>query len=294
MRQKRAPLPAWFKTRLPEAGAQAKRFAHTTASAAALHTVCEEAKCPNRASCWSKGTATFMVAGKSCTRNCRFCSVEHLHAPPPPDPEEPARLAEAIAGLGIDYAVITVVNRDDLSDGGAAHCRACLDAVHARSPDTGLELLGSDLAGSETALASLLDGAPLRVFAHNIETVERLTPNVRDRKASFKTSLRILEAAKELRPDLLTKSSLMLGLGETQADIEHAMRALRGADADLLTLGQYLAPTPQHYPVLSFPSPAQFDEWKELALGMGFKAVASGPLVRSSYHAGDLYKEACG
>ncbi|MBL7016238.1 MAG: lipoyl synthase [Kiritimatiellales bacterium] len=292
VKQKRASLPGWFKTRLPEAGTQAKTFAHTTRSASSLHTVCEEAKCPNRTSCWSKGTATFMVAGKSCTRSCRFCSVDHLHAPPPPDFDEPARLADAIAGLKLDYVVITVVNRDDLPDGGALHYRACLDAVNAAAPDTGLELLGSDLAGDEDALALLLDGAPLKVFAHNVETVERLTPNIRDRKASFRVSLRTLEAAKELRPDLLTKSSLMVGLGESHKDVEQTMRDLRGVGVDLLTLGQYLAPTPRHYPVLSFPTPAQFDEWKELALGMGFKAVASGPLVRSSYHAGDLYREA--
>jgi len=161
IRQKRAPLPTWFKTRLPEAGQSTQTFAKTTASAKALHTVCEEAKCPNRSACWSRGTATFMVAGKSCTRNCRFCSVEHQHTPPPLDTNEPLRLAEAIAELNIDYAVITVVNRDDLSDGGALHYRACLDAVHARSPETGLELLGSDLAGDEKALAALLDGAPL-------------------------------------------------------------------------------------------------------------------------------------
>ena len=292
IRQKREPLPGWFKTRLPEAGEQTKILADTTASARPLHTVCEEAKCPNRTSCWSKGTATFMVAGQSCTRNCRFCSVKHLHAPPPPDVDEPARLADAIAGLKLDYVVITVVNRDDLPDGGALHYRACLDAVHAFSPDTGLELLGSDLNGNEDALELLLNDAPLKVFAHNVETVERLTPNIRDRKASFTTSLRILEASKELRPDLMTKSSLMVGLGESDRDVEDTLKALRAVDVDLLTIGQYLAPTPQHYPVLSFPTPGKFDEWKALALDMGFKAVASGPLVRSSYHAGDLYKEA--
>jgi lipoic acid synthetase len=292
IRKKRAPLPPWFKTRLPQAGEPAKTFASTTASAAPLNTVCEEAKCPNRTSCWSKGTATFMVAGKTCTRNCRFCSVEHQHAPPPPDADEPARLAEAIAALKLDYAVITVVNRDDLNDGGALHYRACLDAVHQLSPQTGLELLGSDLAGNEKALALLLDGAPLNVFAHNVETVERLTPNVRDRKASFNVSLRILEAAKELRPDLLTKSSLMVGLGETDRDVTDTLKALCAAGVDLLTIGQYLAPTPHHYPVLSFPNPGKFDEWKAEALDLGFRAVASGPLVRSSYHAGDLYKEA--
>ena len=292
IRRKRAPLPDWFKTQLPQAGAPAKTFARTTSSAHSLHTVCEEAKCPNQASCWSQGTATFMVAGKSCTRNCRFCSVDHQHAPPPPDFDEPTRLAEAIAELNLNYAVITVVNRDDLSDGGALHYRACLDAVHTYAPSTGLELLGSDLAGDEDALQLLLDGAPLKVFAHNVETVERLTPNIRDRKASFKTSLRILEASKELRPDLMTKSSLMVGLGETDRDIEETLRALRAVDVDLLTLGQYLAPTPAHYPVLSFPTPTQFDEWKTLALHLGFRAVASGPLVRSSFQAGDLYFQA--
>ena len=293
IRKKRAPLPDWFKTQLPIAGSQTQILARTTTSASGLNTVCEEAKCPNLSSCWSRGTATFMVAGKSCTRNCRFCSVEHQHAPPPPDSEEPARLADAIAELGIQYAVITVVNRDDLPDGGASHYSACLDAIHQRVPKTGLEFLGSDLAGNEDALALLLDGAPLKVFAHNVETVERLTSNVRDRKASFSVSIRILQAAKELRSDIMTKSSLMLGLGEDEQDVERTLQALRDADVDLLTLGQYLAPTPKHYPVLSFPSPTQFKEYKQLALNMGFKAVASGPLVRSSFHAGDLYQEAC-
>jgi lipoic acid synthetase len=154
-------------------------------------------------------------------------------------------------------------------------------------------LLGSNLNGNEEALALLLAGAPLKVFAHNIETVERLTPNVRDRKASFRVSLRILKAAKELRPDLMTKSSLMVGLGETDRDMTDAFNALRDNGVELLTIGQYLAPTPKHYPVLSFPTPEKFDEWREEALALGFRAVASGPLIRSSYHAGDLYKEIC-
>lgn len=292
IRRKREPLPSWFKTKLPEAGAPSQSLNRTTQVASSLHTVCEEAKCPNRTSCWSSGTATFMVAGQHCTRNCRFCSVDYLAAPPPPDAEEPARLAEAIAALNLEYVVITVVNRDDLPDGGAAHYRACLDAVHQRSPKTGLELLGSDLSGNETALQALLHNAPLKVFAHNVETVERLTPNIRDRKASFAVSLRILEASKELRPDVMTKSSLMLGLGENANDVKQCLHSLRNAGVDLLTLGQYLAPTAKHYPILSFPTPAQFAEWKEIALQMGFKAVASGPLVRSSYRGGELYQEA--
>jgi lipoic acid synthetase len=234
-----------------------------------------------------------MIAGQSCTRDCRFCSVDHDRRPPPPDPSEPQQLADAIAQMKLDYAVITVVNRDDLADGGAAHYRACLDAVHARRPDVGLELLCSDLNGNQKALADLLEGAPLNVFAHNVETVERLTPNVRDRKASFAVSIQTLEKAKTLRPDLMTKSSLMLGLGETDEDLTAALKALRGAGVELLTLGQYLAPTRAHYPVLSFVTPEKFKEWERTAQELGFLGVASGPLVRSSFHAGDLYRSAC-
>lgn len=286
-------LPAWFRKDLP-AGGGVKTFGETanTVHRNKLFTVCEEAKCPNRHDCWSKGTATFMIAGQTCTRACRFCSVEHDRRPPPPDPDEPQRLAEAVTGMNIDYAVITVVNRDDLPDGGAAHYRACLDALHAKVPDIGIELLCSDLNGNEGALADLLNGAPLKVFAHNVETVERLTPNVRDRKASFKTSIRILEKAKQLRPDLMTKSSLMVGLGETDEDVLAALNALRGAGVELLTIGQYLAPTRKHYPVLSFVHPEKFAEYEQLALELGFKAAACGPLVRSSFHAGDLYRAA--
>lgn len=287
-------LPAWFRKDLP-AGGGVKIFGETanTVHRNKLFTVCEEAKCPNRHDCWSKGTATFMIAGQTCTRACRFCSVEHDRRPPPPDLDEPQRLAEAVAGMSIDYAVITVVNRDDLPDGGATHYRACLDALHQKVPDIGIELLCSDLNGNEAALADLLQGAPLTVFAHNVETVERLTPNVRDRKASFKTSIRILEKAKHLRPDLMTKSSLMVGLGETDDDVTASLKALRGAGVELLTIGQYLAPTRKHYPVLSFVHPEKFAEYEQLALELGFKAAACGPLVRSSFHAGDLYRSAC-
>ena len=290
----RPRLPAWFRSCLPEAGAGTQTLTATsvTVETQALHTVCEEAKCPNLNSCWSRGTATFMIAGNSCTRSCRFCSVDHKHRPPPPDPDEPQRLAEAIEKMALDYAVITVVNRDDLPDGGAAHYRACVDALHTRRPALGIELLCSDLSGNEQALAHLLDGAPLSVFAHNIETVERLTPNVRDPKASFQTSLKMLKKAKELRPDLMIKSSLMVGLGETEADLTAALKALRGAGVELLTIGQYLAPTAAHYPVLSFVPPETFERWKKLSLDLGFRAAACGPLVRSSYKAGDLYKKA--
>jgi lipoic acid synthetase len=287
-------LPAWFRKNLP-AGGGVKIFGDTAnrVHLNKLFTVCEEAKCPNRHDCWSKGTATFMIAGQTCTRACRFCSIEHDRRPPPPDPDEPQRLAEAIAGMSLEYAVITVVNRDDLADGGAAHYRACIDTLQAALPTLAIELLCSDLNGNEAALASLLKGAPLTVFAHNIETVERLTPNVRDRKASFQTSIRILEKAKQVRPDLMTKSSLMVGLGETDEDVRASLSALRGAGVELLTIGQYLAPTLKHYPVLSFVHPEKFAEYEQLALELGFKAAACGPLVRSSFHAGDLYRSAC-
>ena len=195
-----------------------------------------------------RGTATFMVAGKECTRGCRFCAVETLREPAAPDAHEPRHLADAIAAMGLSYAVITVVNRDDLPDGGASHYRACLDAVHARMPHVGLELLCSDLAGNEAALAELLDGAPLQVFAHNVETVERLTSEVRDPRASFAQSLRILEAAKELQPGLVSKSSIMLGMGESGTELEEAFRALRDVGVELLTLGQYLAPGSGYHP----------------------------------------------
>lgn len=291
--RKRPPLPPWFRVRLPS-GDRLKTFQGTDAAVHdnQLHTVCEEAHCPNIHDCWSRGTATFMIAGQTCTRNCRFCSVHHRRAAPPLDTNEPQGLALAIARMKLTYAVITVVNRDDLPDGGASHYRACLDAVHAHLPAVGLELLCSDLDGNETALAALLDGAPLRVFAHNVETVARLQSSVRDRKASFAQSLRILEVAKSLRPDVMTKSSIMVGMGETLQDMTEALRALRGVGVDLLTLGQYLAPTPKHYPIMSYPTPDQFDAWKQEALTLGFAGVASGPLVRSSFRAGQLWQDA--
>ncbi len=263
-RKRREPLPPWFKVKLP-AGETLKTFERTSSAVHenSLHTVCEEARCPNIHDCWGRGTATFMIGGQTCTRACRFCSVEHERKPAPPDAEEPAGLAEAIVSMGLTYAVITVVNRDDQPDGGASHYRACLDEVNRRAPHVGLELLCSDLAGDERALADLLDGAPLKVFAHNVETVERLTQNVRDRRASFQRSVRILEAAKELRPDLLTKSSLMLGVGETAEDVTRALKDLRAAGVDLVTFGQYLAPSSAHYPVVAYVKPERFEALKD-------------------------------
>lgn len=292
----RPRLPEWLRVNLPAGRAQGV-FNGTSGAVAenALHTVCEEARCPNIHDCWARGTATFMIAGKSCTRGCRFCSVKTLRAPEPPDQKEPEHLADAVERMHLDHVVITVVNRDDLADGGAGHYKRCIEAVHHRLPNITIELLSSDLAGDETALAQLLDGAPLAVFAHNVECVERLDHTVRDPRASFAQSLAVLRNAKRLRPDLFTKSSIMVGLGETDAEVTAAMRQLRDADVDLLTLGQYLAPGKpgeRYLPVDRFVTPTQFEAWADEAREIGFRAVASGPLVRSSFRAGQLLEQA--
>jgi len=292
----RKRLPKWLRVPLP-AGGQLPIYNGTQDAVHGnqLHTVCEEARCPNVHECWAAGDATFMIAGKSCTRGCRFCSVETLRTPPPLDEDEPRRLADAVERMQLSHVVITVVNRDDLADGAAAHYRKCIDEVHARCPATTIELLCSDLDGNENALAGLLDGAPLAVFAHNVECVPRLDAIVRDPRASFAQSARMLRAAKRLHPDLLTKSSLMAGLGETDDEVVAAMKELRAAEVDLLTLGQYLAPGrpgARFLAVDRFVPPNQFDRWAGVARAMGFKGVAAGPLVRSSYRAGMLLAEA--
>jgi len=292
----RPRLPSWLRVNLP-AGPQLTVLNSTHGAIAehGLHTVCEEARCPNLNDCWSRGTATFMVAGKECTRGCRFCSVDTLRTPELPDPHEPEELAAAVERMKLAHVVITVVNRDDLADGGAAHYKRCVQAVHDRLPEVTIELLSSDLAGNEAALESLLRDIPLAVFAHNVECVPRLDRLVRDPRASFQLSLRVLSRAKEMRPDLLTKSSIMIGLGETDAEVTVAMQQLRSATVDMLTLGQYLAPgkpSERFLPVDRFVPPEQFDAWAHEARTMGFRAVAAGPLVRSSYRAGLLLKQA--
>ena len=289
----RKRLPRWFRTSLPTGTAQI-RYNETKSNVHehGLHTVCEEARCPNVHDCWGRGTATFMVAGEVCTRGCRFCAVGTVKTPPPLDTDEPTDLAEAVERMGLSHAVITVVNRDDLPDGGASHYRDCIVAVNQRSPEVGLELLCSDLDGDLEALAMLLDGLPLRVFAHNVECVPRLDALVRDPRASFEQSLRILSEARRLRPDIRIKSSIMVGLGESDEEVTEAMGMLYEAGVEMVTLGQYLQPGDRHLPVERFPEPWQFAEWDRKARDMGFKAVASGPLVRSSYRAGLLWEEA--
>jgi lipoic acid synthetase len=236
-----------------------------------------------------------MIAGKECTRGCRFCSVQTLKAPALPPEDEPEQLADAVARMKLDHAVITVVDRDDMDDGGAGHYRRCILAVHDRCPDVTIELLCSDLAGNWDALATLLADLPLDVFAHNVECVERIERRVRDPRASFALSIEVLQRARQLRPTIVTKSSLMVGLGEKDTEISDAMHRLRAADVDLLTLGQYLAPGrpgERFLEVDRYVTPEQFDRWADEARALGFKGVASGPLVRSSFRAGELLRAA--
>lgn len=293
MAKARPRLPEWFRTRLPSGELQ-KKFNETkdTVTDNMLHTVCQEARCPNIHECWAAKDATFMVAGQECTRGCRFCAVGTIKRPPPLDENEPQNLADAISTMGLNHAVITVVNRDDLPDSGASHYRKCLEAVREKSPEVSLELLCSDLAGDHQALQSLLEDLELEVFAHNVECVPRLDSVVRDARASFKQSIGILIQAKKLRPDILTKSSLMVGLGETDEEIVEALQLLKDADVDLVTIGQYLAPSPNHLPVDRFPEPSQYDDWSKKIEEMGFLGWACGPLVRSSYKAGELLAKA--
>ncbi|MED5274298.1 MAG: lipoyl synthase [Candidatus Thermoplasmatota archaeon] len=293
--RERKRLPKWFKTSLP-VGTSQVRYNETKSQVVenGLNTVCEEARCPNVHDCWGRGTATFMIAGDICTRGCRFCAIDTAKNPPPLDPSEPDSLADAVSRMGLSHAVITVVNRDDLPDGGANHYAECIKAINEKTPDVGLELLSSDLDGDLESLAMLLDGLPLKVFAHNVECVPRLDSVVRDPRASFEQSISILMEAKRIRPDILTKSSIMVGLGETDEEISEAMMRLRSAGVDMITLGQYLQPGDRHLQVDRFPEPSTFAKWDKEAREMGFSAVASGPLVRSSYRAGLLWEEAKG
>ncbi len=293
MAGERQRLPPWFRTRLPSGDLQ-RAFNETKATVNdnMLNTVCQEARCPNIHECWAAKDATFMIAGQECTRGCRFCAVGTIKTPPPLDLEEPANLASAVSSMGLKHAVITVVNRDDLADSGASHYKACLQAVRENCSEVTLELLCSDLAGDKDALAMLLADLELEVFAHNVECVPRLDRTVRDARASFATSLMILKESKRLRPDILTKSSLMVGLGESDEEVSEVLAMLREAEVDLVTIGQYLAPSDKHHPVLRFPEPEMFDTWADEARELGFLGCASGPLVRSSYRAGRLYHEA--
>ncbi len=253
-----------------------------------LHTVCEEARCPNQGECWGGGTATYMLLGDTCTRACRFCAVATGNPRGQVDAEEPRRLAESVASLGLKYLVLTTVDRDDLEDGGASWIAAAVEAVRARTPATGIEVLTGDFRGDGAALGTVLAAAP-DVFAHNLETVERLTPRVRDRRAGYRLSLEVLRRAKELRPGLCTKSSLMVGLGETEEEVVSSLRDLRACRVECVTIGQYLQPALCCLPVVEYLAPAAFARLEQIGVELGFTRVAAGPLVRSSYRAGELF-----
>ncbi len=273
--------PAWLRIKLPSdpGVARVKRLLrqHRLAS------VCEEAACPNLGECFSHGTATFMILGDLCTRRCPFCDVAHGH-PKPPDPQEPEHLARAVAELGLKYVVITSVNRDDLRDGGATHFATCIAAVRRHSPDTFIEILTPDFRKRENRALEILAQHPPEVFNHNLETVPRLYKQARP-GADYHGSLQLLAAVKERLPNAATKSGLMLGLGETQEEIVEVLHDLRHHRCDMLTLGQYLQPSREHMPVQRYVPPEEFDQLARIAKKMGFRQVAAGPLVRSSYHA---------
>jgi len=253
-----------------------------------LHTVCEEAHCPNVGECWGGGTATFMIIGELCTRACRFCNVKSGKPNGVPDGEEPANVARAVKDLELKYVVLTSVDRDDLPDGGASHFAQTISTIKALNPDVCIEALIPDFGGDFAALQTILQAGP-DVIGHNLETTESLTPKVRDPRASYHQSLKVLEHVKELNQRVFTKSSLMLGLGEQEEDILQAFRDLRAVGTDFLTLGQYLRPSPRNLPVAEYIKPERFGHYQKAAEELGFLYVASGPLVRSSYRAGEYF-----
>jgi len=279
--------PSWIKVRLPNNPV----FWDTKSMITDLNlvTVCEEAQCPNRWECWGQGTATFMIAGEKCTRACGFCAVKTAK-PDALEEDEPSRVAEATKRMNLNHVVITAVARDDLKDGGAEHFQRTIEAVRETNPGIIIEVLVPDFNDKDWALELVMKARP-HIFNHNLETVERLTPLVRSR-AQYSRSLSVLKKAKEMAGGLIaTKSGIMLGLGERPEEIERAFDDLRAADVTVLTLGQYLRPTQMHLPVVEYVTPEKFDEWKGIALAKGFRHVASGPLVRSSYHAADFKPE---
>jgi lipoyl synthase len=277
-----ARKPPWLKARL--ASGEAYDAVRALVKEHRLATVCEEARCPNIGECWNAGTATLMLMGAVCTRACRFCAVDTGNPHGWLDAEEPGNVARTVELMKLHYVVLTSVDRDDLPDGGAAHYAACVRAIKHRNPDTAVEALTPDFRGVLRDVGTVVDSG-IEVFAQNIETVRRLTHPVRDARAGYDQTLSVLAHAKEHRPAILTKSSLMLGLGETDAEIEETFADLRAAGVDILTLGQYLRPTVNHLAVERFVTPAEFDRYREQALARGFLECVSGPLVRSSYRA---------
>ncbi|MFQ5581991.1 MAG: lipoyl synthase [Mariprofundaceae bacterium] len=281
-----AGKPAWLKVKAPTS--REYRQLVQLMRGQKLNTVCEEASCPNIGECWKHGSATFMILGRVCTRSCAFCDVE-TGRPDPLDPNEPESLAETVEAMGLKHAVITSVDRDDLEDGGAAHYSATIRAVKKRSPEVTIEVLTPDFQRKPDSCLDTVIAAGPDIFNHNLETVPRLYRSVRP-GARYFTSLRLLQRAKELDPAVVTKSGIMVGLGEERDEVLQVLDDLREADIDILTIGQYLRPSAKHHPVMKYWPPEAFDELKYLAEKKGFGIVASGPLVRSSFHAEDVFK----
>ncbi|MGI9326654.1 MAG: lipoyl synthase [Pseudomonadales bacterium] len=278
--------PPWLRVKL--GGGARYQSVRQTVHEHRLATVCEESHCPNIGECWNNGTATIMLMGSVCTRACRFCSVDTGNPNGWLDAKEPEHAAESVRLMNLKYVVLTSVDRDDLADGGAAHYAACVRAIKRRNPQTAVEALTPDFSGCEADVATVVDSG-LEVFAQNLETVKRLTHRVRDPRAGYAQTLSVLRFAKQHRPTVLTKSSLMVGIGESDDEIRQAMQSLRDHHVDLLTLGQYLRPTANHLPVDRWVHPDQFDAYRQWGLEMGFREVASGPLVRSSYRADRIF-----
>ncbi len=283
--------PLWLKRRIP-VGPAIKNYARNkgTLDSLRLNTVCEEARCPNINECWGGGTATFMVMGDECTRGCRFCHVKTRRNPQALDPFEPFKLVQAVKAFGLKYVVITSVDRDELEDQGAGHFARCIAELRKQLPDLLIEVLTPDFRGQRELVETVAAAKP-HVFAHNIETTEELQRGVRDPRAGYAQSLSVLKKVKEFDSGIYTKSSIMLGLGEKEGDVLQAMDDLRKVGCDVFTLGQYLQPSPVHLPVQEFVSPEKFAWYRERALEKGFLYVASGPFVRSSYKAGELFLE---
>jgi lipoic acid synthetase len=281
-----APKPPWLKVRAP--GGESYTNLKSTFRALDLHTVCEEARCPNVGECWSEGTATVMLLGDVCTRGCRFCAVTSGDPRGATDVREPEHVARAIAGMGLQYVVLTMVDRDDLLDGGASHVARTVTRLRELRPDILIETLLGDFGGHLDYVDTTVDARP-DVWAHNIEVVERLQRTIRDVRCSYDTSLRVLRRVKDRDPSRITKSSIMVGIGERDDEVIRTMNDLRSAGVDLVTLGQYLRPTPKHAEVERYVTPDTFDAYAKEARAIGFSYVASGPLVRSSYKAAEVF-----
>ncbi len=279
--------PPWLKARMPS-GEKYVRVKRTVREHR-LATVCEESMCPNIGECWSAGTATLMLMGSVCTRACRFCAVDTGNPQGWLDPDEPLHAAQSVELMGLKYVVVTSVDRDDLDDGGAGHYAACVEAIKQRCPQTAVEALTPDFAGKRASVRTVLDSG-LDVFAQNLETVRRLTHPVRDPRAGYDQTLGVLAYAKRYRPEVLTKSSIMLGLGETDDEIVEALYDLRKSNVDIVTFGQYLRPTMNHLPVERYVPPEAFDRYRRWGLERGFLEVVAGPLVRSSYRAERVFE----